>query len=211
MPQRTCSKSSNQFKAVNVDAIAIAIATQLTISSEISKNCNCLQSIATAIKLLRALHMDPERNARTSSFALLQIERLVNLLRFILEKHKRIWYLKSHFFQFTVSILSFYNLPDTIYPAKFTISYTVRLFPPVHSRKQKCAIPRLKIFSIISILHFSGRDWIAIATGPHMPSTGRFWDLLTYFIATIEVGNAVRAHCYSIASYPYTFCSVLDT
>ncbi len=38
-----------------MDAIAIAIATQLTISSAISKNCNCQQSIATAIKLLRPL------------------------------------------------------------------------------------------------------------------------------------------------------------
>ncbi len=36
-------------------AIAIAIATQLTITSAISKNRNCQQSIATAIKLLRAL------------------------------------------------------------------------------------------------------------------------------------------------------------
>ncbi len=57
MPQLTCEQSSNQFKAVNVDAIAIAIVTRLTISSAISKNCNCQQSIATAIKLLRALHI----------------------------------------------------------------------------------------------------------------------------------------------------------
>ncbi len=57
MPQRTCRQSSNQFKAVNVDAIAIAIAIQLTIRSAISKTCNCQQSIATAIKLLRPLYM----------------------------------------------------------------------------------------------------------------------------------------------------------
>ncbi len=48
-------QSSNQFKAVNVDAIAIAIATQSTIKSAISKNCNCQKLIATAIRLLLAL------------------------------------------------------------------------------------------------------------------------------------------------------------
>ncbi len=42
-------QSANQFKAVNVDTIAFAIATQSTIKSAISKNCNCQKSIATAI------------------------------------------------------------------------------------------------------------------------------------------------------------------
>ncbi len=55
MPQRICSNPQNNFKAVRVDAIDVAIVTQLTIWSTISKNCNRQQSIAGAIEFLRPL------------------------------------------------------------------------------------------------------------------------------------------------------------